>query len=322
MHRRIVVPLDGSAFAEAALPPATSIARQTVAHLELVMVHQAQLTGASPMGAIEVDERIRDQETRYLAAEAQQIAADSGVPAMWAVLDGPVVTTLAGYARSRRAALVVMSTHGRGGVGRFFLGSTADRLIRALQCAMLLLRPAQQTAISELGLGPRILVPLDGSTRSEAILDQLSATFPGTTELELVRVAVPPITTPLPFAGASPIPPELVEQEYQLAEEYLQGVAARLRKKGFAVRAAAVTDLSPASAIAERARARRCDLIAIATRGVGGLERALLGSVADKVIRGADMPVLVWNPPDDLAAHVPDAKAAAAAPRGSRAVVS
>jgi nucleotide-binding universal stress UspA family protein len=298
MYRRIVVPLDGSAFAEAALPAAITIARQTVGHLELVMVHQAQLTGASPMAAMDVDERVRAQERRYLAGEAERIVANTGVPVTPAVLDGPVVSALARYVRPRRAVLVVMSTHGRSGAGRFFLGSTADRLIRELHCPILLVHPAQRRTMSDPKVGPRVLVPLDGSARSESILDQLAAVFPATSELELVRVAVPPIATPLPFAGASPIRPETIEQGQELAEEYLRAVADRLRKKGFAVGAATVTDLSPASAIAERARARRCDLIAIATRGASGLERALLGSVADKVIRAAGVPVLVWNPPN------------------------
>src|SRR6266540_3017233 len=120
MQRRIVVPLDGSAFAEAALSVAITIARQTVGHLELVMVHQAQLTGASPMAAMDADKRVRGQENRYLAGEAERIAADTGVPVTPAVLDGPVVSALARYIRSRRAVVVVMSTHGRGGVGRFF----------------------------------------------------------------------------------------------------------------------------------------------------------------------------------------------------------
>jgi nucleotide-binding universal stress UspA family protein len=90
MPRRFVVPLDGSAFAEAALPAATRMARQTGAHLELVMVHQPQLTGASPMAAMDLDARMRQHEIGYLTRQAERIATESHLAATTAVLDGPV----------------------------------------------------------------------------------------------------------------------------------------------------------------------------------------------------------------------------------------
>jgi nucleotide-binding universal stress UspA family protein len=313
MYRHIVVPLDGSGFAEAALPTAAGIAHRTEGRLELVMVHQPQLTGANPAAAMELDGRIRQGEGAYLAQQASRIpSADVAVASV--VLDGPVVSTLVAHTRFLNAALVVMSTHGRGGLSRFFLGSTADRLVRELHCPILLVRPTQSPTAFGLGNVRRILVPLDGSTLAECIIDQLGTCLPGMAALELIRVVVPPILTPPPMAGASPpIAAEVLDQELAVADQYLQAVAARLRTQGFAARAAVVPDLSPAAAITARAEERQCDAIAIATRGLGGLERALLGSVADKVIRTAQVPVLVWNPPADAVTQGPDAKAAAGA---------
>jgi nucleotide-binding universal stress UspA family protein len=323
MHRRIIVPLDGSAFAEAALPAATRMARQTGAHLELVMVHQPQLTGASPMAAMHLDARIRQHKIGYLTQQAERIAADSHLAATTAVLDGPVVSKLASHAQSRRAALVVMSTHGRTGISRFFLGSTADRLIRELRCPILLVNPTQTMSALPLGVGPRVLIPLDGSALAESILDQVDTVFPATTELELVRVVVPPVAVAPSFAVTwAPVLADVLEQELARADQYLQAVTARLRGQGSSVRAAVVTALSPAEAIASRAAERRCDVIALATRGAGGLERALLGSVADKVIRAAQVPVVVWNPPSGAATRVLDAEEARAETRGPRAAAS
>lgn len=323
MRRRIVVPLDGSAFAEAALPAATRMARQTGAHLELVMVHQPQLTGASPMAAMDLDARIREHEIGYLTQQAERIATDSYLAATTAVLDGPVVSKLASHAQSRRGALVVMSTHGRTGIRRFFLGSTADRLIRELHCPILLVNPTQTMSGLALGVGSRVLIPLDGSALAESILDQVGTVFPTTTDLELVRVVVPPVALVPALAETwAPVLPDLLEQELASADQYLQAVAARLRGQGFAVRAAVVTDLSPAETIASRATERRCDMIAIATRGAGGLERALLGSVADKVIRAAQVPVLVWNPPSGAATRVLDVEQALPEARGPRTAAS
>jgi nucleotide-binding universal stress UspA family protein len=83
-----------------------------------------------------------------------------------------------------------------------------------------------------------------------------------------------------------------------------------------------VTDLSPAEAIVNRATETDCDVVAIATRSGGGLERVLLGRVADKVIRGAQVPVLVWNPPGATATRVLDPEEPAAAAWGQRAATS
>ncbi len=313
MYRRIVVPLDGSAFAEAALPAAAAIAHRTEGCLELLMVHQSQLTGASPTAAMELDVRLRQGESAYLTQQARRIPSPE-IAVTSALLDGPVVSTLIAHARSTNADLVVMSTHGRGGISRFFLGSTADRLVRDLHCPILLVRPTQSPTAFGLGNVRRILIPLDGSPLAECIIDQLGTCLSGMPALELIRVVVPPILTPPPMAGASPpIAAEVLDQKLAVADQYLQAVGARLRAQGFAVRGAVVPDLSPAAAITARAEERQCDAIALATRGSGGLERALLGSVADKVIRTAQVPVLVWNPPADAVTRDPDARAAAGA---------
>jgi nucleotide-binding universal stress UspA family protein len=306
MARRIVVPLDGSAFAEAALPAAVRVARQTGAQVELVTVHQPQLGGASPIAAMEVDARQREQEVAYLARKAEQIVTEARLLVTTAVLDGPVVTQLAAHAQSHGAALVVMSTHGRAAVSRFFLGSTADRLIRELHCPILLVHSAQAAAALAAGETLRVLVPLDGSTLAESILDQVAAVLPEATELELVRVVVPPLATgPAVAIGWTPVAGEVLEEELARAGEYLRTVAARLRQRGFGVQAEVLTDLSPTGAIVNRAAERQCDAIAISTRATGGLERAVLGSVADKVIRAVQLPVLVWNPPSEVTARVP-----------------
>jgi nucleotide-binding universal stress UspA family protein len=322
MRRRILVPLDGSAFAEAALPAAAAIGQRTEGRLELVMVHQPQLIRTNPTAAMDLEARIRRGQVAYLAEQAGRVTR-SGVPVTSVVLDGPVVSTLVTHARAAKADLVVMSTHGRSGISRFFLGSTADRLVRGLHCPILLVRPAQATTARELGEGPRILIPLDGSALAETIVNQLGTALPGTATLELIRVVVPPGMMLPPMAGATPpIAGEVLEEELASADQYLQAVAGRLRTQGFAVRAAVVPDLSPAAAIAARAEECRCDGIAIATRGLGGLERALLGSVADKVIRAAQVPVLVWNPPAEVVTRRLHVKEASGADHHPGAVVS
>ena len=164
-----------------------------------------------------------------------------------------------------------------------------------------------ESVASSLAASP---VPLDGSPLAESFVSQLDVAVPGTVALELIRVVIPPMITPA-LTGASPHSVAgVLEEQLGLAGQYVEAIAARLQQNGCAVRTAVVADLSPASAIAAHAHEHRCDAIAIATRGRGGIDRLLLGSVADKVIRAAEVPVLVWNPPSGAATRVIDAKEA------------
>ncbi len=295
MLRRIVVPLDGSAFAETAIPAAAAIARSLRGHLELVMVHSPALSGPSPTAALAQDARIRAYEEAYVIQKARSSADAADGPVASSVLDGPVPATLIDHVRSRKADLVVMTTHGRTGLSRFFLGSVADRLVRELHCPILLL-PPEAPQVPEPGAGARVLIPLDGSALAASIIARAVAVLPADATLELVRVVILP-AMPLPPEAASAIPSEMLDEELSVATHYLEDVAATLRARGRTVHTRILSHWSPAAAIADYADERHCDLIALATRGEGGLQRALLGSVADKIIRTARLPVLVWNPP-------------------------
>jgi nucleotide-binding universal stress UspA family protein len=294
MLRRIIVPLDGSAFAETAIPAAAALARGLRGHLELVMVHSPALSGPSPTAALAQDARIRSFEEAYVIQKARSTADAADGPVASSVLDGPVAPTLIEHVRARKADLVVMTTHGRAGLSRFFLGSVADRLVRELHCPILLL-PPESPQIPEPGAAARILIPLDGSALAASVLGRAAAVLPDAA-LELVRVVVLP-ATPLPPEAGWSVPSEILDEELSIAAHYLEDVAATLRARGRVVHTRVLSHWSPAAAIADYAEERHCDLIALATRGESGLQRTLLGSVADKIIRSARLPVLVWNPP-------------------------
>ena len=80
------------------------------------------------------------------------------------------------------------------------------------------------------------------------------------------------------------------------AREYLEGKAAELRSQGLAAEAHVEEHEAPGRAIAAIADKLGADVIALATHGYGGLRRALLGSVADKVLRSSPLPLLVQRP--------------------------
>jgi nucleotide-binding universal stress UspA family protein len=255
--RNLLVPLDGSLLAEQAVPVAAMLAQQTRGRLHLVTVAPA-LAGPA-----------------YLPRVAEALAADE-VQTSMALLTGPAATVLAKYVEEHDIDLVVMTTHGRGGISRLWLGSTADELIRRSAAPVLLLRSGH--AMPTTGFR-RIVVGLDGSPESEAALRSALSLAGGRPGTQIVLVQV--------------IEPLIPELDTGPATASLEHLAHRARLRGIAATSRVVTGTSPAERIHEIARHTEADLIVVGTRATKGIERLTLGSVADKVVRGADRPVLV-----------------------------
>ena len=143
----------------------------------------------------------------------------------------------------------------------------------------------------------KILLPLDGSPVSEAILEhalEFGALF--SAAFHLVRV-IPP-----PMGFVSPYPPHMIEanrehleREEESATEYMEKHVARIREQGFQVDFRILTGVQPAHGILGEAQASGCDLIAISAHGRGALARPVLGSTSEKVVRGTQLPVLLFR---------------------------
>jgi nucleotide-binding universal stress UspA family protein len=304
MYRSIMVPLDGSPFGEHALPIALSLARRSDATLHLVRVHTMVLPlFVDGMPAIDstTDTQIREGEQAYLDGAAQRLAAYWDGAITVKLLDGvgSIADTLHDYVTSAGIDLVVMATHGRGGITRAWLGSVADALVRQVIVPLLVVRPHE--AAAQLDSSPvfqRILIPLDGSALSEEILER--ALGLGTlmqAEYTLLRV-VEPFTFPgySPIAQMQDLATQATQEACVSAQTYLDEVARRLRAAGAEVQIHTRVAELPAAAILDEARQHRADLIAMATHGRAGLARLLLGSVTDKVLRGTETPVLLYRP--------------------------
>jgi nucleotide-binding universal stress UspA family protein len=296
----IVVPLDRSAFAETALPLAIDLGARLQAPLQLTLVHSNLPTlPETALAGRDLDAEVLAGERAYLDQLARSIRTNTGVSAAPVILDGPIGATLIEHARARDARLVVMTTHGRGGVSRLFLGSVADRLIRELHCPVLLARSGHPLPLRPGDRRP-ILVPLDGSDFAESMIDRVLELFPREQLLlELVRV-VHPARELIASSDAPLVSPTRTEERLLDATRYLHSVAVRLRKQGFAVHVETRVDRSVSRAILDYAEKHRCEMIALATHGLGGVERFMLGSVADKLVRSVRVPLLVWNPPVEV----------------------
>jgi nucleotide-binding universal stress UspA family protein len=230
----------------------------------------------------------------------ERLAGLAPVRVTSALRDGPVAEALCAEAATAAADLVVMATHGRGPWSRFWLGSVADQLLRRLTVPVLLVRPREG--------GPdragepvlrRVLIPLDGSDAAEQAL-RPATELGGLMQAEYTLLgAVEPFIVPDRRLGGNAVAgwnPELAQAAAAGAAAYLEHMAGRLRARGLGVQVRVVVNRPAAAAILEEARAGVSDLIALATRGRGGSARLLLGSVADKVIRGGDGAVLVVPP--------------------------
>jgi nucleotide-binding universal stress UspA family protein len=246
------------------------------------------------------DDEARAAQLAYLGGIVRALAA-AEVAASSALLAGRAEDVLCENAAGC-ADLVVMTTHGRGPFSRFWLGSVADCLVRRLTVPLLLVRPSGEAAW-ETTAEPflrRVLIPLDGSTDSESVLGPVVelGTAEGM-EYTLLRAVPPPpaLGWEVPGYAAQAEADLLAERLRGEAGEYLEGVARRLRAAGVRVRTRALVHPSAAGAILDAAAAGGFDLIALRTRGRGGAARLLLGSVADKVVRGAAVPVLVSRSP-------------------------
>jgi nucleotide-binding universal stress UspA family protein len=143
-----------------------------------------------------------------------------------------------------------------------------------------------------------VLVPLDGSPRAEAALAPAAAVARlYNAELQLVQVVAPVVLVTEPPTLPTGLDEELTAIRKDAAQDYLDDLAGQLRTEGVAATAMAVLGAGAAATLLELTRPGQIDLVAIATHGRSGVPRLVLGSVADKLVRAAESPVLVCRPP-------------------------
>lgn len=317
MFRKILVPLDGSTFGEHALPLALSVARKCEAALRLAHIRLpiSSIYAETPLfleDRLEADfnEREHLRMQRYLDGLASRVRKVAPNVAATTVVDvGEPATMLEAEVKRFDADLVVMTTHARGALGRLWLGSVADELLRHLAIPLLLARPGSgQVDLASDPLPRHILLPLDGTSLAEQMLgpavDLGKRAGAGFTLLRIIKPVV--ATTPPPLEGTftlGSITAELAERIRTIQEDlrkealaYLERVATPMRAQGLKVLTRVAVEEQPAVAVLREAEMQGPVLVALATHGRRGLARLVLGSVADKAVRGSQGPVLVCRP--------------------------
>lgn len=316
MLSSLMVPLDGSDLARHGLPLAVDVARRTGARLHLVRVHEAPSTGPLPTGPTEPtlawdyetrraelrDAEDRAREDAELCLLADRLRTEQGCGVTTALLDVPVTPALAAYAADEGIDMVVMTTHGRFGLRRVLLGSVADELIRSTTLPVVLVHPEgelpDEGELPTDGPGSAVrhlLVPLDGSTVAEGVLGPAC-------ELARALDAHMTLTNVVSLESVfGPRPVQLLRHrsEQRWARAYLGAVARRIGSSVPEVTTHTTLGGAPAPTIVEIADELDADLIALATRGLRGMRRAVQGSVAEQLLHLGRRPLLVVRGTED-----------------------
>ena len=298
MLERILVPLDGSELAEGILGRLRPLLRRKDAEVLLARAVDVETSLArTDRGPRLAAERAKSES--YLRAVELRLSGE-GIRARGLVCEGPAEESLLAAASEHGADLIAMTTHGRSGIARWVFGSVTEKILRASPVPVLVVRAfgpggAAPAAKDEIPFR-RILLPTDGSEASEATIPavvEFARLFGA--EVVVLHVAVGAAVPVGAFAGSmiDPAPlPAFPPEDMAISEEIPKKVAATVAREG--VRASALhLKGDAASQIVDLCGSQRIDLVAMATHGRSGVGRWVLGSVTEKVVRSAPVPVLV-----------------------------
>jgi nucleotide-binding universal stress UspA family protein len=299
-YRDVLVPLDGTPFAEAALEPAARVAARAGGTLHLATAyggHTADGVTMEPIPTGGLEPKLARDMEAYLTAAGERIAREHGVGTSVRVLtESPPALALGRYASTLDVDLIAVATHGRGVVARAILGSVATDLVRNATCPVLVV-PASEGGSSEAPLrGPvrSVLVgidPEDDPPREVLSHAVAFARFDGAT-LHVARVVLKQPLPSLGLEGAGPVEvgPGLDLDPKARAEvgERLAELVEQLRSQGVEGRVALLDGARPADALVTFAEANAIDLIVVGRREKSVFARLWSGSESDRVARRAE----------------------------------
>jgi nucleotide-binding universal stress UspA family protein len=298
METRILVPLDGSRLAEQALPYAMTLGKRLPAELVLFCAISipSDVQEALDKAGLRPDplyEQLEIEASEYLEA-LSHVLSKSDLSFSPVVLRSLAADAIVEYAEQRDIQFIVMASHGYSGLKRWTHGSVAERVLQSAPVPVLLVRAKEETAqgLPEPRPCRRILVPLDGSRLAEQVLPTIIPIARALgCEIILFRVLI--TETAGPLTGRWYLPQN---SSFETADEdaraYLERVATYVQEQGTQVSTA--TYVGPvAKSIIDYAESHDVDLIAMCTHGRTGIARWALGSVADRVLRAGDKPILL-----------------------------
>ncbi|MFC2050106.1 universal stress protein [Chloroflexota bacterium] len=285
--QEILVPLDGSGEAESVLSYLKDLAPRFGSHVHILGVGIGRKT-----------RRVNRLLEDYINRIANGLQSNN-IKAEAVIRYGIAADKILDFTAENEIDLIIMATHGRSGMTRWWMGSVAEKVISEATAPVLLVRskrPSKTRAAGKPKLLHNILAPLDGSDIGEAALPyaEIVATNSGAL-ISLLQVVSPPGTVEASLLGG-PDWRKFVKAMHNAGEDYLKNIAERLIGKGIKTTFEVITG-DPADKIVEYANDKKASLIAMSTHGRTGLSRWVLGSIADKVLHGGRIPILLVRSP-------------------------
>jgi nucleotide-binding universal stress UspA family protein len=294
---KILVPIDTSEVAERAIPWAKAVAGDTA---EVVLVEVVPVASAVRSIGGQVVATAETIQAGYQQMAETQLAAaiekwfPEGAKVSTVVAAGDPGDQILAVAEEQDIDLIVMSSHGRGAIGRFVSGSVADRVVRHAPVPVMIIGPEGDT--DEATAVRRIVAPLDDSDLSRAalpVVESLAGMLGVPVEVLHVVTPATDLASMYPMA-AGMVPPvafgdqydQLVQAGHSLVDETVQ----QLTDRGIQAHGTVFTG-SPGSTILDQLQAG--DVVVLSSHQRQGFERWVLGSTSMKLIQNGRAPVVI-----------------------------
>jgi nucleotide-binding universal stress UspA family protein len=297
---RILVCVDGSTLSEECLPYGVSLARTFRGAVTLVRVMQPRSDASLPQLTDALGWELSRQEAlAYLERIQAQVASELGRPAEVRLEQGRAAERIVDLAREIGASVTVLGRHGEGGLSPWKLGSTAQQVLAVTTSSVFVVGGAPAVAPAS---PKRVLVPLDGSLRTESALPTAARIARAhDAELLLVHIVREPLPSSVLRAGDDlDIARELAGRIEAGAHRYLDRLRTRLEREVRSVRTLVERHPSESQQLLDIARREEADLIVLSAHGSAAHAMRPFGSTTVDLLRGAPVPVMVLQ---DLSEH-------------------
>ena len=298
MAIRILVPLDGSSLAAAALAHAIGLASPEETHITLLRVVERTIAQQS---VDPLDWHLQRSEAQaYLDQTSEMLKEFLPAPPEVVLLEGRVADRIVDYAQSEGYDLLVFTSHGRGGLTGWNMSTVATKIAVRAATSMLLVRPsASSVAQYEGALQPvryqRIVVPLDGSQRAEHVLSTASALAERHgAELVLLHVVVKPeLIQRMPLTDDEiELVDKVVQRNQRQAVDYFDQLGSRLPVRP---ETRVLIEEDVASAVHHFVNENNVDLVVLSAHGYTGRQQWAFGSLVTSFLTHGTTSMLVMQ---------------------------
>lgn len=295
---RILLATDGSEGAESASRMAAALSGTLGSELHLVYAEVMPSLYYAELVAVGLDEWDRlsgfaEREARNLVTKEEEKLKETGteVTAIHAAV-GRADERIVALAEQIEADLILIGSRGQGGISRALIGSVSDSVVRHAHCPVLVVREDERRKDSL--LPTKVLLALDGSKESQEAAKIAANLAAGVgAELHIVNVVPTAPVRPYPHPYAMEQHNIAFEEAKEVAREFLEQRREEAVSGGVETAFAHLKLGEPDREVVRLAEELDADVIALGSRGLGGIKRALMGSVSESVVRHAHCPVLV-----------------------------